>query len=98
MSTVGSFDRTKHFAELDDPLDTGSGFKSPATRKAEARANLGAAAATVLSGVTALTDNSGGTASDTLAGAAGANPTAAEFENAVASLAAKINEILAALD
>jgi hypothetical protein len=47
--------------------------------------------------ITAFTDSTGGTVSDTLAGAAGANPTAAEFENAIASLAAKINDILAAL-
>lgn len=52
----------------------------------------------VLTGVTSLTDNSGGVASNTLAAAAGAAPTAEEFENAVASLAAKINEIIAALD
>lgn len=44
--------------------------------------------------ITSLTDNTGGAASDTLASVSGANPTAAEHENAVASLAAKIEEIL----
>ena len=41
-----------------------------------------------------ITDNTGGNASNTIAGAASANPTAAEFENAVASLAYKINQII----
>lgn len=44
----------------------------------------------------ALTDNSGGTASDTLA-AISASPTQAEVRNSIASLAAKINELRAAL-
>lgn len=43
-----------------------------------------------------LTDNSGGTASDTIA-AIGAAYDQAEVRNAVASLAAKVNAILAAL-
>lgn len=45
--------------------------------------------------VTSLTDNSGGTAADTIA-AIGATYNQAEVRNAVASLAAKINELLAA--
>jgi len=44
----------------------------------------------------ALTDNSGGSASDTLA-AISASPTQAEVRNSVASLAAKINAIRTAL-
>ncbi len=44
-----------------------------------------------------LVDNTGGVVSDTIANTAGANPTTAEFEAAVASLAAKINEVIAAL-
>jgi hypothetical protein len=44
----------------------------------------------------ALTDNSGGTASDTLA-AISATYVQAEVRNSVASLAAKINELRAAL-
>jgi len=43
-----------------------------------------------------LTDNSGGTASDTIA-AISATPTQAEIANAVASLAAKLNALLNAL-
>lgn len=45
--------------------------------------------------ITSLTDSSGGTASDTIA-AIGATYVQAEVRNAVASLAAKINAILAA--
>lgn len=46
---------------------------------------------------TALTDNSGGTASDTIA-AIGASYNQAEVRNAVASLAAKVNELRTLLD
>ena len=45
--------------------------------------------------VTSLTDNSAGTASDTIA-AIGATYSQTEVRNAVASLAAKVNEIIAA--
>lgn len=42
MSTVGSFDRHLHFAELASPLDSqGEGFLSPSTRRARSSANLG---------------------------------------------------------
>lgn len=44
--------------------------------------------------LTALTDNSGGTAADTIA-AIGASYSQAEVRNAVASLAAKINTLIA---
>jgi hypothetical protein len=44
--------------------------------------------------LTELTDSTGGVASDTIANTAGANPTTAEFENAVASMTAKINAII----
>ena len=53
--------------------------------------------ATILGGVEALvvlTDNSGGTAADTVA-VIGATYSQTEVANAVASLAAKVNEILA---
>lgn len=50
-----------------------------------------------LATLTTLTDNTGGTASDTIANTAGANPTTAEFENAIASLVVKINAIINAL-
>lgn len=45
--------------------------------------------------VASLTDNSGGTAADTIA-AIGGTYSQTEVRNAIASLAAKINEILAA--
>lgn len=48
------------------------------------------------SAITDLTDNSGGTSSDTIA-AIGATYDQAEVRNAVASLAAKIAELNAAL-
>ena len=51
-----------------------------------------------LTGLTTITDNTGGVVSDTIANTAGANPTTAEFENAVASLAAKINAIINAMN
>lgn len=46
--------------------------------------------------ITDLTDNSGGTASDTIA-AIGATYNQAQVQNAIASLAAKFNELNAAL-
>lgn len=46
---------------------------------------------------TVLVDNSGGTAADTIADI-GATYTEAEVNNAVASLAAKVNEIIVALN
>lgn len=45
--------------------------------------------------VVSLTDNSGGTGSDTIA-AIGATYSQAEVRNAIASLADKINELIAA--
>ena len=57
MALYGGFDVTKHFDELDDPLDTQEGILSSATRKARALANLGltaiAAELNLLAGVTA---------------------------------------------
>ena len=50
----------------------------------------------VLTGVTALTDNSGGTASDTIADVPAAYDEAT-LANQIASLTAKINEIITAL-
>lgn len=49
------------------------------------------------SAITDLTDNSGGTAADTIA-AIGGTYDQAEVRNAVASLAAKVNAIIAALE
>lgn len=55
------------------------------------------AAGTQAAHIPSITDSTGGTAGDTIANTAGANPTTAEFENAVATLSAKVNSILAAL-
>ena len=55
------------------------------------------AAGTQASAIVDITDNTGGTAGDTIANTGGANPTTAEFENAVASITAKLNAVLAAL-
>lgn len=40
MSLYGAFDKTKHFDELNEPLFSNEGVKSPSQRKAEARENL----------------------------------------------------------
>src|SRR6478609_2581419 len=46
MSTVNSFDKNQHFAELNSPLFTGNPVPTtPAARKVAALANLGATAA-----------------------------------------------------
>lgn len=50
-----------------------------------------------LGNITQLTDSSGGTAADTIA-AIGASYVQAEVQNAIASLAAKINELLQAAE
>jgi hypothetical protein len=54
------------------------------------------ASGTQTAAITDLTDNSGGTAADTIA-AIGGSYNQAELRNAIASLAAKINELNAAL-
>lgn len=54
------------------------------------------AAKTEVTALTELTDNSGGTASDTIADVPGTY-TEATLANQIASLAAKVNEIIAAL-
>lgn len=96
MAIIGALDKTKHFSEFNSPLFANTGVMTPAQRKAAARANLGVAAATALSGITALTDNSGGTASDTIADVPGTY-TEATLANQIASLTAKVNAIIAAL-
>lgn len=40
MAIVNGLDRTQHFAEFDDPLDSQEGVLSPATRKSRAVGNL----------------------------------------------------------
>lgn len=57
MSLYGALDKTKHFAEFDEPLDTNEGFKSPSVRKAEALANLGLTA--TATEINAAADTSG---------------------------------------
>lgn len=54
------------------------------------------ASGTQTAAITDLTDNSGGTAADTIA-AIGATYDQAEVANAIASLAAKVNDLNAAL-
>ena len=49
---------------------------------------------TDLPSIEKLTDSTGGTASNTIANTAGSDPTTAEFENAIASLTEKVNDIL----
>jgi hypothetical protein len=96
MSVVGNLSRHEHFAEFNVGLETNRGYMSPADRKAEARANLGLSGGT--GGVTpqveptALVDNSGGTASGTLAAI-----TDTATKNAVASLNAQIDALTAKL-
>jgi hypothetical protein len=50
---------------------------------------------TQVTAITSLTDNSGGTGSDTIA-AIGGTYNQAEVRNAIASLADKLNEVIAA--
>lgn len=112
MSLYGALDKTKHFDEFNDPLQTNEGWLTPAQRKAEALANLGAASAVALEAITALTDNSAGTANDTIAAIPDPADTPASADalrddivantlpavrNAIADLAAKINAVIAAL-
>lgn len=96
MAIIGALDKTKHFSEFNDPLFGNTGTMTPAQRKAAARTNLGVASATVLSTVTGLTDSSGGTAGNTIADVPGTY-TEATLANQLASLTAKINEIIVAL-
>lgn len=48
MSLYNSFDRTKHFEELNSNLQTAEGNLTPAVRKGRAQANLGVAMTTGL--------------------------------------------------
>lgn len=41
MATTGALSRHLHFAELNEPLQTSSGWMTPEQRKAAARDNLG---------------------------------------------------------
>lgn len=60
MATVGGFSRHHHLDELNSPLQTNSGYMSPAARKAATLANLGltatAAEINILDGVTATAE------------------------------------------
>lgn len=105
MSVVGNLSRHYHFAEFNEPLQTGSGWMSPTERKAAARANLGITGAggsvDPQASPTALTDSTGGTASGTLAaitaGSSYAQADMTAVKNALASLAAQVEDIRAAL-
>ncbi len=108
-SAVGAFSTSRHFKELDEPIEIQEGVISPDQRKAKARANLGissdpdgvAAAVAAAAALTGFTDNSGGTVSHTLAavtaGGSYAQADIVALKNAVASLAAQLNAIKTAL-
>lgn len=55
MSIIGSFDRTRHLAELNENLQTPSGNLTPAQRKALVAANLGLTSAFIFTQVTPAT-------------------------------------------
>jgi hypothetical protein len=57
MSLYGAFDKTKHLGELDDPLFSNEGVKSPSVRKAEVLTNLGLTA--TAAEINAAADTSG---------------------------------------
>jgi hypothetical protein len=67
----------------------------PYTTMAQAASGSTTAKAQSRRAITAITDSTGGTASDTIANTAGATPDTAEFENAIATLSAKINALIA---
>lgn len=94
--SASPLDRTKHFDEFNDPLWTNEGVLTPAERKSAALTNLGAVANNLGASITGLTDSSGGTASDTIADTP-TTYTEATLANQLASLTAKINEIIVAL-
>lgn len=95
---VGTYDSTN---KTIDRTDAGVLASSNSDNRVDFKGSDDRGAAVWLEGIpfltdeAALTDNSGGTASDTIA-AISATPTQAEVQNAIASLAAKINAILAA--
>jgi hypothetical protein len=72
-----------------------NGVIIPSTATTQAVAGVGVAKGQSRSAITAITDSTGGTASDTIANTAGAAPDTAEFENAAATFAAKINALIA---
>lgn len=83
MSLYNSLARDQNLGELNFPLFTGSPVPmTPAARKAAARKNLGLGTALTIA---ALTDNSGGTADNTVAAVPAA--TAATTDTSAASLA-----------
>jgi hypothetical protein len=100
---VAGFGTYAHFSELNEPLDTQEGVLSPADRKARCLDNLGLGALADLaaSPISGLTDSTGGTPGTTLAaitaGAAYAQADAVAIKNAIASINAKLDEIIAAL-
>lgn len=65
----------------------------------QAVAGVTSISAAAMNSITALTDNTGGSVSNTIANTVGTSgaPTIAEFENAVASIASKVNELIVAL-
>jgi len=100
------FEDHNHFSELNEPLFGGSGVMSPDERKARARANLGisdeasgsarsASVSSVIS-VSGLTDKSGGEVLSELPEITN-RYNQKDVANAIATLTAKVNELIAAL-
>lgn len=103
MSTIGTLSRHLHFDEFNSVLQTGSGYLSPAQRKAIAIANLGIGAASIFTQPTAATVNASATmtpaqlltgliTSTTAAAVAATLPLGTDME--IALLAAKGNKAL----
>jgi hypothetical protein len=97
---VSGYNTAYSFDELNEPLDTQEGVLSPSQRKERARINLGVEGISNVAAVTALTDSTGGTPSGTLASiAAGGTYAQADIvaiKNALASINAKLTEIITA--
>jgi hypothetical protein len=81
MSTVGSFDRSKHFSELADPIDRGSGLVSPASRRQEALRNLANSTTFTLAQLAFVDNVTAGTAAASKALVLDANMGIASFRN-----------------
>lgn len=90
---VSGFSTYYNLAELLEPIDTQAGVLSPAQRQAAARSNLGLVGLNSAA-ITALTDNSGGTADNTVAVIP--NASAATTDTSAASLAS-VNTAITAI-
>lgn len=88
MSTVGSFDRTKHLDELDSPLDTAEGVLTPAQRRDRVASNL-TGVVTTAAQLAAAAGVTAGTAAASKAMVLDANKGIASFRNLSAPLVFK---------